>query len=1490
MSRARPRRANSAAIGGARWCVLLVLSAWTAVTGPVFGQAPPAARQGSGFYDDSSETADTLLRNAANQSREGQWAKAVEIYQRVIEQYGDRVARLPKDDAGPAPPADSQLFVDVRLLCQRRLAALPPEARALYRDRVDGNAERWYRGGAADRDRARLRRVVDEAFCSSWGDDAADLLGDLAFQDGRFEEGLAYYSRVVDGPRSGAGVLVHPDPSVDRARTAAKKLLCQAALGRVPAPEELDAFSRAYPGAAGALAGHEGPYADTLASAFSSDHLPPPPQADDRWPTFAGSPTRTRVADGPIDVGSIQWRVELEPISTGRGFRTLRGAMPSAGPPTPAQRLAFHPIVLGDQVIVCDESHVSAYNLSERPGDSPGGGVGSGKLAWRHGEDEGDSPQMTRITLGLPRFTLTAHGDRIYARLGLTSAPYMSRMGGAASSYLVALDRKTDGKLLWKKLSSDVVVPKRAGEAGPRSLGFEGTPVADARNVYVALTYRDAQIQAYVACLDADTGATRWVRYIGAAASEVENQFGFNLGNMGMGMAGGSSGDSGHRLLTLDGPTIYFQTNLGAVAALDAETGAVRWVATYPRLERGGAGQDCDLNPAVVHDGLVIVAPSDAASIFAFDARGGRLVWKTDPVPEEVKLAHVLGVARGRLIATGDRVLIFDAENGKLLHTWPDSGQGFESFGRGLLAGDKIYWPTRGEIHVLDQATGLRSDPPIKLQEAYQTTGGNLAVGDGYLIVAQADQLVVFCQNRRLIQRYREEIARAPDRALHYVRMARAAEATGQEELALEALGQARQKARPSDTIDGASLRDAVDDQTFRLLRRMGQKARGAGDLAAAASQYRAAAEAARTDRDRLLARLDEAQAEADHGKADLAIATLQALLSEGPLRSIAVTVEEDRRSIRADLLIGDRLATVLRANGREVYAPYDRKARELLDRGKAAGDSRLLEEVARSYPVSDVLPDSLLALARLHDAQGQPGEAARSYRRLLTAATSDDRRAVALLGLARAYEAAELWAPARAAYEQALGRYPAVNVADEALATKVPLGTLAARRLGQPPFDRVASGLAGPALTLPLERRWMKSVEGPVRPIAADGVPPSDEAGQVFLSKNGSLRPVAPATGASAWTARLGGEVVWVGYLDDRVLAATDRRIVAIDLDKGGHLWQYDAAGPAAETPLQDGPFAKPEQPAAKPDESAPTLHGFRIVNGRLFFLRGDRELVALDGDRGLVDWSFSPTAGTINSHLWVGPGHVVLQTRQPNSLLVLDTATGRRRGEFSQGLDQEEWARDPLPLDDDRVVLVADRRTVTLFDLARGVNSWVFRESRELPKNGPPRVLGDAERLLLLHDGNEIIRLDAATGTKRWSRPLGTEDLSERADAVALDTERVYWVSGQTLRAASLGDGAVVWSHQLSGPESGWSVELTERHVLAYPGVPRKPGDDLEGLSLVFRRREGGELVQRVRLPASVSTAVVRASGSGALVATQSGLWALEATASVDVPRPRR
>jgi len=1467
-------------------------------TDPVVAQAPN--RTATKFYPDFSDTADALLRNAAGHARDGQWSEAVDIYQRVIQQFGDKVARLPKDEPEGDPTNESLLYVDLRHFCQRRLASLPPEARAIYRSRVDAQAERWFRQGAASRDRGLLRRVIDQAFCSSWGDDAVNLLGDLAFEDGRFDEALSLYRRIVpDRPGNRAG-LIHPDPDLELARVAAKKLLCLAALGESPDAAALQAYAKAYPEAAGELAGRKGPYLKTLSEALKTDHLAPPSQPDGRWPTFAGAPTRTKIVPGAIDVGSLQWRVELptfDPSKPSHAFRGFRPAMGMGMTQTAIAKnrlLMYHPIVLGDQVIIPSENKIQAYNLNDRPelNDRAEGLAGNSgatvRPVWEAPPDtqEGSSVTASLPATTIPRYTLTAFGDRVYARLGPPASQFMFGMGGPRApvqSKLLAVDRSTEGKVLWIKTSSEVPLPKRPAD-GINRVNFEGTPIADDRNVFVAMTDRREQTSTYVVCLDAENGNARWVRYLGAASTDADNMMGFGMGGMNMGMSS-LLNDSGHRLLTLDGPTIYYQTNLGAVVALDTDTGAIRWVATYPRQDRfdGGPAHDRDLNPAIVHDGLVIVAPDDANSIYAFDADSGRLVWKTKPIPAEVKLAHLLGVAKGHLVATGDRVLLFDIKTGKLHNTWPDSGHAYEGYGRGLLAGDRIYWPTKNEIHILYQATGMRSDPSIKLQESFQTTGGNLAVGDGYLIVAQPDALVVFCQNSRLIQRYRDEIARAPEQALNYYRLAQAAEATGQDDLALESLALAANKVRPSETIDGISLSVATRDQQFRLMMRLAAKARGNKDWESSKRKLREASVVARSDRDRLNTFLTLADVQLESGQIRDAVVTLQDLLSDEPLRLLSVAVEGGQRTVRTDLLVTDRLNTILQTHGRTYYADFEREARDLLQRGKAEKDSRLLEEVSRSYPVSEVMADSLLALGQLSDSLNRPADAARAYKRLLTSAPTDPLRARALWGLAHAYEAQKLWVPAREIYLEAQARFGAAHIEDSPGDDRI--SSLVAERLARPPFDHMSGDRSEPKLPIPLVKRWGRTLPLAVRALTAEGVPPSNDASRLFLGRGAELSAVDSRGGDTLWSTELNSAPLWVGYLADKLIAATESRVSALRFDNGSVQWTFEAGGAQREA-KGDNPFAKepgiPDQPAP----SSRKLHDFHVVGDRVFCLRGENELLALDGDTGLVDWSYGPTSGSINPYVLFGPQRVIVQVSKPNAILVLETATGRRVSEFARGSD-EDWARQPLLIDDDHVVLVPDRRTVTLFDLRRGIESWVFRESRELPKNGAPRLLGGPERLFVIHDGTELIRLDPVTGVKRWARPLGSENLSERPEATLLDNERFYWSGDHTLRAASIEDGRLLWSAHLMGPESNWAIALAERCVLGYPMLNGSNEGEMTSLPLVFRRRDTGELVQRVLLPVSATEIAVRLTPRGASVASQGGIWALGERKHGDVPK---
>ena len=1465
-------------------------------------RAQGLGRNGSRFVPDSSEEAERKLRTAASHVRDHQWSEAIEIYQRVIDQYGDKVVKRPKDETGSDSSGDFPLYVNARRFCHRCLAQLPPEAREIYRGRADGLAERWFHEGARRRDMSLLRRVIDQAFCSSWGDDALELAGDLAFQDGRFDEALALYGQLVADRPGDPNLLIYPDPSVDLAWVAAKKWLCRAAGENPPTKADLEEFARRYPGSAGTLAGKKGAYATILAQALVSDHLELPGQPDGRWPTFAGSPRRTRIVQSPIDVGQVQWRVELEKISptrisTGFGQRNISTTLQAA----PERLLAFHPIVLGDQVLVCDGSRVLAYNLNDRPGGPDGSEGRPVSPAWKYDSDNGASaPQASRPYSAIPRYTLTAFGHRIYARMGTVSTTFPTgarfgrnfQMGEIGTSSIVALDWNAEGHILWEVKSSNLELPVRGG--GSRSVNFEGTPIADAQNVYVAVTDRRDEIRIYVACFEAETGTRRWIKDLGTARPEPDQ--GMGAFNMGMNASASSAGDYHHRLLTLDGSMLYYLTNLGSVVAIEAETGATRWVAAYPHQEnnQSGRGGERDLNPAVVHEDKVIVAPSDANAIFAFDAASGRLLWKTEPISDDVKLSHILGVAKGRLVASGDRVLLFDVQSGKLVSTWPDSGnKSMEGYGRGLLAGDLIYWPTRTEIHVLDQRTGLKAQPPIKLQETYHTAGGNLAAGDGYLIVGQADGLVVFCQNSRLIQRYHEEIVRTPGRASNYYRLARAAEAIGREDMALESYRDAIGRAQANESIDGIPLAGAARDHLFRLLMRMAGRSRHDRRWEVGIDQLRSAAEVARADPERLESRLLLADILLDADRPREAVDALEQILLDGGLRALPVTAD-GHRTIRADLLIADRLGAIVRRHGRGVYDVFDRQAEALYRRGKRERDPHVLLEVCRDYPAATVVPDAMEELGSVYEASGRLADAAHAYKRLLVLAADDARRARAIWSMARVYDARKLYVAARDAYIDLLSRFPKAQLEP---GTGPTVAERVADKLSRPPYASLVADRPQPPIPLPMVRRWHweAPADRAVRAMGIEGGVPSLEAGRILLSRRDALRLLNPSDGSTRWAAELDSRAVWAGYLADKLIAATPRRVVALDLNQGTQQWRFDLDRTGKEPPRPDPFAAAGDSGDERPERSSRVLHGFRLVKGRLFCLRGAGELIALDGDTGDVDWSFSAPQGEINPNLWIGPDRVVLQVDRPNQLLILRTDDGQPVARTPLG-ETEQLERPPLPVDDDSVLLVLDPRTVKKYDVNHGQMVWEYRESEELPVNGPPRLFGDAERVLVLHEGRTLIRLDPATGSKRWSCLLGTEDLGERVGSMAFDEQRFYciyrWRSIVTLRAISLADGVPAWNCEWAGLEdSSWSIALSAQHVIAYPNHTGLADDtEMETIPVVVRRRETGALVQRFLFPATLAEPSPRGDPGGVLSATPRGVVTFKIDpggASVATPR---
>ncbi len=211
--------------------------------------------------------------------------------------------------------------------------------------------------------------------------------------------------------------------------------------------------------------------------------------------------------------------------------------------------------------------------------------------------------------------------------------------------------------------------------------------------------------------------------------------------------------ENSNNLLTLHRETLYFNTNAGAVAALSARDGRIQWVSLYPRVLRGNLLNrepfaDRDLVPCLYDRGTLLVAPSDSPRILALDAANGQVLWQTGSEVDDV--VHLLGVAGDYLIASGHKLYwigLKGPERGRIKIALPDGGEHL-GYGRGILAGDSIWWPTREKILLFaTRSARLKKEIPLAPR---RVTGGNLLVANGQMLVATGTELVALGARGRL--------------------------------------------------------------------------------------------------------------------------------------------------------------------------------------------------------------------------------------------------------------------------------------------------------------------------------------------------------------------------------------------------------------------------------------------------------------------------------------------------------------------------------------------------------------------------------------------------------------------------------------------------------------------------------------------------------------------------------------------------------------------
>lgn len=641
---------------------------------------------------------------AAREHMAGQrWDEVVPLLQQQIETQGDSIV-----------PVETGRYLNTATACHLLLAALPPEGLATYRQRVDPQARDLFHEGQERLDELPLRRIVTNLFCSSFGDDALWLLGELAFERGSFDQARQSWELLVHpvaGPDndmpSSSRHLTFPDSQFAPAEVRFRLILCSLfERDAARAARELAVFERLHAEELTTVAGTKVGMVDWLRRELQTL------QND--------APARTRAiasgVDAP-DLAAVLWSRALpENRFLGPSLRLTTGG---------SRPLATYPLVHDDTVFVAGSDSIFAFDLRSGQPKWPANGSDSGEIF----TNTLDRPWRPHMPLaGVAAYTMTLSDGRLYARTG---PPLLrrSRNEGNAFSEIVGLDvGGRQGELVFH-VTSDVLDPD-AESPEATNWTFEGTPVVEDGRVYVSLRQGSPEDQVFVVCFDAETSRLIWSRRVCSSLKNVPDHF----------------NEIGHRQLTLADGRLFLATDSGAIAALEARTGRLLWIVTYPGLAEETPAEMSDpgrhgLSTCLHHQGVVYAAPADSSQLFALDAVTGEAVW-VQPAPE--RILHLTGVVEGRLIVCGASLWALNTQNGEM--AWPERRVGFNDpgsagFGRGVLTTRHVYWPLHDGLLQVDHRMGQIVDR-VELREAFGQTGGHLLIANGILLIAQADRLV----------------------------------------------------------------------------------------------------------------------------------------------------------------------------------------------------------------------------------------------------------------------------------------------------------------------------------------------------------------------------------------------------------------------------------------------------------------------------------------------------------------------------------------------------------------------------------------------------------------------------------------------------------------------------------------------------------------------------------------------------------------------------
>ena len=669
-----------------------------------------------------------LLRRAEQYISDQRYDLAAVLAQKVLDGPSSLLVQRSDDNF--------QWYTSTRAAVEILLAKLPPEALTAYRLTADAEAKGLLATEGDGRE-AALADIVRRYFISSLGDDAAFELGCRLMDRHDFVGASRLFDHLLRD---------HPDPSISRDQVLLRQAAASARLGdsrqaaailadldKRPATAELRELL--------ALVRQDVKRANSLAHLATS--------SKDSWPMRLGTPSRDGVMpaltqdvlSGPM-VADPAWKTKsfALPVQPVAGM-AVPGPIPGGASVAASMdreslvnRWVDRRWMSTTEVLLHDgRLYLKNYSSAVSTGSTPEELISSystetGGLAFetRPGPSQIDVISQFLMRAGMPagpmadlplRFEeVMLFGDRtnhllaiidgvlyvIEGSPGTTEADQqlLMRQGipavGSSRNRLSAFwdpshpTNPSEGKIKWSDEGNEWMANVR----------FAGAPVPCGGNVVVP--GREGSGLFLYAVSPAD-GSLVWKSFL---CDEPR---------------GGISRWAPVGL-AVDGDELYVASGSGVVFTVDGTSGGVRWAVQYRRSGSqyyvshqfpvrqltGLSLKGWDENTVIPRGRALIVLPSDAEQIYAFDRRTGDLLWDSpQATPDGGTARYCLGVAGDSLFVAGSDVVRRIKVLGGSIVWEQGREQGIDvSYGRGALTEKAIYVPVKDSILQLDLESG----------------------------------------------------------------------------------------------------------------------------------------------------------------------------------------------------------------------------------------------------------------------------------------------------------------------------------------------------------------------------------------------------------------------------------------------------------------------------------------------------------------------------------------------------------------------------------------------------------------------------------------------------------------------------------------------------------------------------------------------------------------------------------------------------------------